>query len=433
MSEHRLRDLIEANLQRLIAALLVFIAAAVVALFVDVALPFMVVAAALALVALVAIVVWIADPWSRWREDARRRLLFVGFPLLGAATVLAIGFVTKQPVVVLDNPAYLIVLDRSGSMAEEFDDGATKLEAAQARLEKHLIDFGAFQLGLSAFGTEMCQGSQQLEEIVPLASDRAGEIREAAAQLAPDGFTNVVSAGIQALTRLTEFTGERRMLLIAGGLEDECGRDLRDLEDYAENFDIPVQWDLVGLGFSDEEKAAANALPDVNVALADTNEELDAALELLLFEQIIRDGLDQLQSFLDEAREPLNEAIDALRDGDTGVAELKVHEAREGVATGTARFDGISDDDRTTELEAVESKFEEQMERLAEAVPLLEDVVEIDVSAEAELSEDEVEARNAAVDKFNDAIGEYNSVTNEITDEVGRILTEMFETNTSSA
>jgi membrane protein YdbS with pleckstrin-like domain len=79
MSEHRLRDLIEANLQRLIAALLVFIAAAVVALFVDVALPFMVVAAALALVALVAIVVWIADPWSRWREDARRRLLFVGF------------------------------------------------------------------------------------------------------------------------------------------------------------------------------------------------------------------------------------------------------------------------------------------------------------------------------------------------------------------
>ena len=428
MSATRLSSLAKENVGRVLAALVVFVIAGAATLLIDVPLHFRLVAALLAVVGLAAFSVWVDDPWSTWVAHHGRRLIVVGAPLGAAVAVLVAGSASRPPPVDPQLPATLVLVDASSAMQEEFDDGVTKFEAAQQRVKQHTIDFASQQLGLAAYGVDDCDDPARLRQIVTIAQDQAAAVDAGIADLSPGGQANLVRGGRAAVQMLATFkaTGSR-IVLVAGSLEDQCGHDLRDLfrESQAENVD--VTWDLLGLGLSADDKSAAAQLTDVNVVLADTSEELDDAAQLLLFERVVRDGLERLEAFLSNAREPLNSAADAAQDGRLAEAQEHLAAAEQEVETGRTRFVAISDEERTVVLDGVEARFEEQLLLMQEAVPLLREAIEHIEAHDDDLSDEQRERRNQLIANYNEVIDAYNAGVRAITDEVARVLSDTFD------
>jgi hypothetical protein len=69
------------------------------------------------------------------------------------------------------------------------------------------------------------------------------------------GRSSLVSEGRNALGLLNPFTGDRRRLLVITAGLDECGGELADLIAESKFKDVALQWELVGLRLTDEEKA----------------------------------------------------------------------------------------------------------------------------------------------------------------------------------
>jgi hypothetical protein len=424
-----IRDVVEPHIRTLIAALFAFLSVTVAAYFVGISTPFKVIAAALAIVGLVALTIWMTDPWARWREDARRRLLFVGFPLLGAAVVIVIGLVAQPSQIAYDRPAHLILLDVSTGMNEPFDENLTKLEAARNGITQHVTDFGAnLQQGLAIYGAGGCEPSESFENLVPLGPSRTGAIEDAASGVTGGGEAALVSAGIQALNELDKFKNEnRKVTLIAGALQDGCGRDVRDLQDRASQLGVAVEWDLIGLGFTDEDKDAAESLPDTNLEFVETRDELDSVLEEYLFLKVVQDGLEEMRTYIDQARIPLNEAGEAVSAQENDVARQKVAAAQAGANEGKDRFAQIADGDGKESLNKIADMFADQMTLLQEqAVPKMEKVIEVSVDSETAGAEGQSEELQEAISDYNAVIGEYNSARRDISDEIERLLNDAF-------
>ncbi|WP_353808445.1 hypothetical protein [Agromyces sp. SYSU T00194] len=427
---NRLAELAESNITKLITGIIAFIVGALVTLIFPISNWFKIPAALLAGVSLVALVVWIRDPLPVWKRYATRRISIIAVPLLVSGGLLTTGALVHQAQVVLANPAYLIVLDSSAAMGESFDGAGSKLEAAQGNVAEHLFDFGEEQLGLSTYGVEECDAEEQLSFDVPIASGRSDAIKSASSALEASGASNVVTAGIQAINALKGFTGDRQVLLLAGSVEDGCGRNLEDLKERANLDEVPIKFDLIGLGLSESEKEDATDASLGEVAFADTQEELDAALEDYLFTQRVRAGIERLQSFLGTAIDPINDSVSAMNQGDVEAAETAVENARAGVDHGRRLFANISKDERTAELGDLEDMFEDQMERLAGTLPELEHWFDVTDDAYAsgspggaEVTEAEQEAMEEAIKSWNAKIREYNDANSIVYDEVSDLLT----------
>jgi hypothetical protein len=157
------------------------------------------------------------------------------------------------------------------------------------------------------------------------------------------GRSNLVSEGRNALGLLNPFTGDRRRLLVITAGLDECGGELADLIAESKFKDVALQWELVGLRLTDEEKAELEALTDdqATVHLPDTSEELKDVFRLVLFEEPVRQDLESLTEYVEsDVREPLNASIRAFNARPPRPEDVRMHVAalRDRAADGEERF-----------------------------------------------------------------------------------------------
>lgn len=432
-SESPIRRLIREQLSWLLAVLTGFVAASAVVIVADAPMWTKVIAAVLAFGGVALITLWLHLPWSDWRARRGRRLWIAATPLVLASLLLLLGLTAwrEAPDAVPNQPATLILLDTSEGMAERLDGTDTKLSEATAELERQVRDIGNTQLGLATFGVDDCDSSDTpLDERVSIGPDNADRIRrEAGSDLSPSGRANLVSAARYAVGRLRAVTHEeRRVLLITGGL-DGCGAALDDLLSERKHQGVSVQWELVGLRLSDEEKSQVSALPDITVHIADTPDELRDALNLTLYEGPLRDELEALREYVEtDVRTPLNEAVYASNEDPPDPAATRSHLAKvEQLAkSGQDRFAEFGTEDEREEFGPVKSMLREQFGHLAEAGRRYDRVVAFDEAHTGELDDAQIEARNALIDAASEPINAYNANLAKLEDLIEGALTKLF-------
>ena len=432
-SSRLMRDLIRDHLRGVVGLLSGFVLASAVVVIADAPAWSRIVAALLALVSLSLVVAWLQLPWAEWTASRARRLVFATAPMVAAGFVLGLGVILSQGAssAVFSDPATLILLDASEGMGEELEGGASKFAEATRELRRHVRDLGNDQLGLAAFGIPSCDSEgPPIDERVSVAHDRAGQIRKEAEELRPAGKANLVSAGRNAVGLLNPFQDERRRLLVITGGLDACGGDLGELLSESKVKGVAVQWELVGLGFTGDEKEQAGELPDnVRVHLADTSAELDDVFKIVLFEEPIRDELDKLLQYVQtEIREPLSGAISAINSTPPRAREARTRlaELRRLAEKGEERFGEFATEDERSVFMPVEDLLRRQFELLQQGAAAVEDVVKFDESHAGELSEQDIGERNELIGRVSAPVSSYNASLTQLVDRIEDALDELF-------
>jgi hypothetical protein len=430
-----LRGLVRDNLSRLIPLLLAAVAAPIIALLADLPTWATWVAAAAALVSVVLIVIWLPLPRSAWRADHSRRIVLVAIPLTLAVVMVGIGFAVRLGAGSRDvrSAAMLILVDSSQEMGAGVPaqpGSGTKLEAATRSVRQHVIDNQFEQVGLASFG-DPCGSEEPLRELVPIAFDRKEAIAGELTGLQPTGDRNLVSAASNALSLLEPF-GEakwRRLVIVTGGL-DGCGRGLPDLIENWRGRDVDLTWDLVGLGLSDQEKQEASALQGDGVAvhLADTPDELDDALSVILRETPIRQGLDEIRSYVTrDVRDPLQEAADALARGDLGTVQQRLDAVESLIESAADRFLTIDTAGANQVYDPMVQKLREMVDLQRRYVDLLRQRLAIAQDTDVdELDGQELEEWNTLTQRSEEIVQRYNEDFDELESIIEDIIDELF-------
>ncbi|MGH2678178.1 MAG: vWA domain-containing protein [Actinomycetota bacterium] len=427
------RDLIRDNLFRLIATLSGFLVASAVVLIADAPAWSKLVAALLALVSLFLTALWLPLPWSEWTNQRGRRLILAAAPLAVAGLVIVLGVtVWDGGSRVTTEPATLILLDASGTMHAPLEQSGddTKFDDATAQLSRHVRDLASHQLGMATFGTGTCEADPPAEELVSIGHDTADEIRGKAEDLSPEGDANLVSAARYAIGSLQEFTDGRRLLIITGGL-DRCGGDLAELVDETMLTEVSIQWELVGLGLTDEEKEQLTALPSgVITHIADSREELEEVLDLVLVEEPIRDEMARLQQrVIFEAPQTLNAVLRQLRaqPPDPEQARRHLERARDLLQSGQVRFDEFGTEEQAATFEPVTSLLVVQFDFLERGADALEELIEFDEEHGAQLTTVEMEERRAMETRLARLIRRYNGNGSNLAQRIEVVLERLFD------
>jgi hypothetical protein len=429
-----MRDLIQEHLRAVVALLSGFVLASAVVLIADAPGWSRVLAALLAVVSLSLVVLWLRVPWTEWRARHGWRITAVAAPALLAIVVLALGMTVwrDDPPAIFTNPATLILFDSSEAMERELNEGGLKFEYATDELESQARDLGTHQLGLATFGIDDCGAdAPPIDEVVTIGPSTAGRIQEKASDLAPTGRSNLVSAARNATGLLDPFQGSRRRLLVVTAGLDECGGELADLIADTRFNEIVLQWDLVGVGLSDEERAELEALPadDVTVYLADTSEQLKDVFRLVLFEEPIRDDLVELTDYVEtDLRELLNSSIAAYNARPPRPEDVRrfVAVLRRRAAEGEERFGEFATEDERAVFAPVKELLQEQFELLQEAATAAERVAVYDEEHDLELSEETIPARNELVEEASAIVYAYNDNLEPLFDRIEAALEQLF-------
>jgi hypothetical protein len=425
------RDLLRDHLLRVIAVLSAFLLASVAVIVSDAPLWSKGLAAALALIGLSLVALWLPLTWSDWRARRGLRIACVAIPLAAAVLVIGLGLSVWKPGPsrVADDPATLLLLDASETMAAPLSGGATKFEEARRRLGHELRIGENDQLGLATFGVEGCDEEDPVDEIVSIGPSGADRIRERATDLSPAGRANLVSAARYGVGLLNGFRGSRSVVVITGGL-DRCGGDLGELLSEHTVKGVPIRWELVGLGLSADEKERVKQLPaGVAVHLADTSDELNDVLDLVLFEKPIRDEFEELRGYVESTvREPLNDAVGAVNSQppETVLASTRLRQVRDLAKEGERRFDEFGATKGACDFAQVESLLALQFRRLTTGADALERVVAFDRRHPGGRTNDEIEERNGLIADANGPIGEYNANLPELAKVIESALNRCF-------
>jgi len=314
-------------------------------------------------------------------------------------------------------------------LADGLEGGGSKFQEAAHELERNARDLGRDQLGLASFGVADCNSESAIDELVPIGPRMAARIRETAAELEPAGRSNLVSAARNALGVLNSFEGGARLLVITAGLDD-CGGELAELIAESEIKDVPVQWELVGLGLSSEEKAELAGLGgEVRVHLADSSDQLDEIFRLVLFEEPIRDELRRLTEYVQtDIAEPLRSAGDAIdaRPPRPQAVREQVAVLRERAAEGDERFDEFATEAEREVFAPVKSLLKEQFELLQEAAAKAEAVAAFDEEHDRRIDDSTIPARNELVNAASAPVTAYNDNLNELGERIEAALEQLF-------
>ncbi|MDN4476745.1 hypothetical protein QQX09_12865 [Demequina sp. SYSU T00192] len=426
-----LPDVVRENLKRGIAALVAFIVAAVVTSLPSIGLGFKITAAALALVSLIAALIWLGDSWEQWRAHVGQRSVVLGAPAALAVGSLALGALLWVEPLSLDSPAHMIVVDSSASMAEAFDGGESKLSAVQESIGRHTADT-SFQTGLTAYAADDCDDSAAgVEEMVPLGYGTGDAITSAVSGLSAHGAANLVSAGDQALDALEPFADgvRKKITFVVGSLLDECGGSIESLITKLEREGISTEIDAVGInvvavgvGDGEQQQEAAEKLAgiSVNVTLADDPEELEAAIEEILYIQAIQDGLDHMDEQVRAVHESGNAVLDAVWDGEPiETVETLIGDLQRTVRVGRASFEAMSGSDEDAILATAEEGFLRLMGMIeGDIIPAAQRASETNLSLGEEPSDADVTRRDDAFDALGEKVDEYNLAFGEVSEEI---------------
>jgi hypothetical protein len=445
------KDLLRDNVLRLIPLLAAAVIAPVVTILAGLPVWVRVGAAAASLVAVVLAAVWLPLPWSAWRADHGRKLLFVSLPLVVAAGLVATGFAVRAPRSDPQARAMLVLLDGSQAMANGLGAGdspvcgmvasvgtgppgqRTKLDVATACVKQHVSDNQFEQVGLATFGGTSCASEDEpLHKHVGIAFERKAAIEDKLAGLEPSGDRELVAAASNALSLLNPFkdaTG-RRLVIITGGL-DGCGRRLDELIVNARGSETDFTWDFVGLQLSEQEKQQAGRLQGagVTVHLADTPSELDEALKSVLREEPIREGIDDIRNFVTrDVRDPLQEADDALNRGDLKTVEKKLDTVNGLVGSAEDRFLKIDTTEEGRVFKPMVVLLDQMIKLQRRDLDLLDQRLKIAQGAGVDkLKGEDLQNWNRLTEDNQKVVNEYNNVkVPELERVLEKILEELF-------
>jgi hypothetical protein len=249
-----------------------------------------------------------AQKWTGWAMVLSLMLSVLGASILfGGTRVVA---AQQEPGTQVNVE---LILDSSGSMADETDTGQTRIDAAKSVLNEVIDaipeDRPELNVGFRVFGhegnntesgrAESCQSSDltvpmegvdkealrgQVENYQPVGWTPIGLSLERAGEDFPDAADNVVNA----------------IILVTDGLET-CDRDPCRIATSIKNSDAAITAYVVGLGLSEEELRVTSCIAENTggqILGAQNAEELSAALFTFLeeLEVVVTTGILELES-----------------------------------------------------------------------------------------------------------------------------------------
>jgi len=179
-----------------------------------------------------------------------------------ASLGLALLLLSLSPVAAEETPGVYVILDGSGSMWGQLDDGTHKITAARDVLKDFVgNDFGGKELALRAYGHRREGDCADTELIVPFTSagQAAETMRAFADQVNPKGKTPISRSLRAALADFGERRGE--IILISDGIET-CDEDPCELMRQWRESNVAIKVHVVGLGLSEKERGAMQCISE---------------------------------------------------------------------------------------------------------------------------------------------------------------------------
>jgi hypothetical protein len=182
-----------------------------------------------------------------------------------------------------------IVLDASEEMADEFDEGDSKLEAAAAGIGEFVAPRANEGFALRRFGGD-CGEAGDL--VVDFGADNGDDVRDAAAEQEPSGASNLGNAVIAALDdfndqdKFPDQDAPRRVLIFAGTADQCLGDDAADvIRREVGRSAVDLEFQLVGMKVSDAARAGLKSITnelgrEAALVVVDDNEELEDVVEM---------------------------------------------------------------------------------------------------------------------------------------------------------
>lgn len=225
-------------------------------------------------------------PRSIWDRIAIPLIIGIAAPLIVAAIVAAVGFLTRPPKPVRLNIE--LIVDTSDEMEKRFG-GSTRFQAVIAELVNLVEPHDGDNLALWRSGGSC--GESGTEEVVPFGQGNSDEIQAELRELEPRGPANLGDALVEAtstfndLDRFPAGVTKKVVLLTAG--KDTCDDDyVGTIEDRLAEFgeDLRVKFHFFALSISERLKRQLRALernlPDqVEIVFSETPADLERDMD----------------------------------------------------------------------------------------------------------------------------------------------------------
>jgi Mg-chelatase subunit ChlD len=193
-----------------------------------------------------------------------------------------------------------LVLDSSGSMAEETPDGETKIDAAKRALREVIAAIPArngYNVGLRVYGQEgsnreedRAESCRATELLVPIEGVDEEALREGVAAVEPTGWTPLARA-LEAAGDDFAPGGEgvtNAVIMVTDG-EETCGGDPCEVAGALHAADVELTTHVVGFGLTPEQREAVRCIAE------EGGGELFAAADAEGLSEAVFSALEQLE------------------------------------------------------------------------------------------------------------------------------------------
>lgn len=221
-------------------------------------------------------------------DDVMRMARLVLAVLTSVVMVFAAGGMSAQAAPSgAEDPALMLVLDSSGSMAEADASGAPRIDAARQALRTVVGELpDEARVGLRLFGSRIDPGDPasctDSELLVPIASNNHQALAAGIEKYAPLGQTPIGYALQQAGSDLGD-SGQRSILLVSDGLST-CDPDPCEVAAELAAGGVDLQINVVGMNVDDAAREQLTCIADAGFGSyfdASDTDSLIAALETL--------------------------------------------------------------------------------------------------------------------------------------------------------
>ena len=186
--------------------------------------------------------------------------------ILARRLVVAVLALLPAVTAAQDNAAILI-LDASGSMWTQLDDGSSRIEVARDVLGDFLAARDPAQpLGAIAYGHNRRSDCSDIEVLAPVAAQDSAALGARLRSLNPRGKTPLADALRRAATQIPQISEAIDIVLVTDGLET-CGGDVCAVAADLAAMGVQVRAHVVGFGLSEQDIAQVACVADATGGL----------------------------------------------------------------------------------------------------------------------------------------------------------------------
>ncbi|HTL12012.1 MAG TPA: VWA domain-containing protein, partial [Bdellovibrionota bacterium] len=176
-------------------------------------------------------------------------------------------------------PRVQVIVDGSGSMAEELEGEKTKMYFAKKLLSKYLIQQWKekAEVSLRVYGSRRTKDCTDIYRAVPFRARSLDEIARKVAVIEPTGKTPIAESLKAAYDDLKSYNGPKRIVLFTDG-QETCGGDPCELVkkfDVDKGVDLKIYVVAIGMDPNSDEAKGISCLGDVSFAQDSSDMESD--------------------------------------------------------------------------------------------------------------------------------------------------------------